>query len=138
MTIFYNWQVLRVMRVRKNGPIAPRDNIFEKIFFSFMFWSLSLCNIKKIHRADPELWECIIFRIKMAYCPKQNIFLEKVLCFWSTYCPYSLWKIWRKWLEPISKKVKIYGIPSKISANIYPCKSLPLLKLILHKNWCPQ
>ena len=94
--------------------------------------------IKNIHRADPELWECIIFRIKMAYCPKQNIFLEKVLCFWSTYCPYSLWKIWRKWLEPISKKVKIYGIPSKISANIYPCKSLPLLKLILHKNWCPQ
>ena len=33
--------------------------------------------IKKIHRAGLEVWECIIFGIKMAFCPKKEYFTVK-------------------------------------------------------------
>ena len=67
-----NWQFsttdrfLELSGYAKMAQVSHAIIFLKKIFFSFMFWSLSLCNIKKIHRADPELWECVLFRTKMA------------------------------------------------------------------------
>ena len=86
----------------KNGLKAkkiklPLMNFFLKklIKFSCTYWLLSLCKIlKKILRADPELWGCAIFGPKMAHLPWKKLFWYKPsLLLSSTYWTFPLCKI---------------------------------------------
>ena len=68
----------------------PQTRIFwgkSLILFSFTYWSLSLCKIKKKNlTADPELCGCTIFGLKMAHLPKQDLF-QKTCSFTPIYNP---------------------------------------------------
>ena len=58
-------------------------------------------NFKKILRVDPELWGCTIFGPKMVHL-LQTIFFGKLLrSFLSTYWPFSLCKILKKFFQQI-------------------------------------
>ena len=55
-----------------------------------------LQNLKKILTADPELWECVIFRPKMAHLPRTKIFWYKpLLLLSSTIGPFQCVKIFK-------------------------------------------
>ena len=61
-----------------------------------------LQNLKKILRANPELWGCVIFAPKMAHLSWANFFWYKLL--WllsSTHWLFSLFKIFKKFLQQI-------------------------------------
>ena len=68
----------------------------------YLWDSFILQSFKKILRADPELWGCAIYRPKIAHLSWIKIFWYKPLLFLSsTYWPFSLCKILKKFLEPI-------------------------------------
>ena len=61
-----------------------------------------LQNFKKILRANPELWGCAIFGSKIPQFVLNKIFWYKpLLLLSSTYWPFSLCKILKKFLQPI-------------------------------------
>ena len=61
-----------------------------------------LQNFKKILRANPELWGCAIFGLKMAHLPWTKLFWYKpLLLLSSTYWPFSMGKILQKFLQRI-------------------------------------
>ena len=100
------------MQIVKNGLKAkkikfPQMNFFPKkqlIKFWCTYSLLWFCKIlKKILRADPELWGCAIFGPKMAHLPWAKFFWYKplLLLLLSTYWPFLLCKILKKFLERI-------------------------------------
>ena len=61
----------------RNGQFAPNKTAKEKSlkFFSSTNWTLSLCKtLKKIMKADADLWGFAIFGRRMAHFPKQGFF----------------------------------------------------------------
>ena len=61
-----------------------------------------LQNFKKILRANPELWGCAIFGPKIAHLSWTNFFWYKpLLLLSSTYWPFSLCKIFKKFFQRI-------------------------------------
>ena len=79
-----------------------------------------LQNFKKILRADPELWGCAIFGPKMAHLSWTKFFWYKpLLLLSSTYWPFSLCKILKKFFQQIQsyKDVQFLGPKWLISPN---------------------
>ena len=60
-----------------------------------------LQNFKKILRADPELRRCGIFRPKMAHLLWTIFLVQNIIYLLSTYWPFSLCKILKKFLQRI-------------------------------------
>ena len=61
----------------QNGPFAPPKFFFSKIINIILIYLLGFFvvqNFKKILRADPELWGCAIFGLKMAHFSKWEFF----------------------------------------------------------------
>ena len=59
--------------------------------------ALSLCKtLKKILKADQELWGCVLFRPKLTHLPQTKHFWEKKL-FSSTHCPIFKKKL--EWIQ---------------------------------------
>ena len=59
-------------------------------------------NFKRILRANPELWGCAIFGLKMAHSSSTKFFWYKpLLLLSSTYWPFSMCKILQKFLQRI-------------------------------------
>ena len=58
-----------------------------------------LQNFKNILRTDPELWRCGIFRPKMAHLPWTIFLVQNIIYLLSTYWPFSLCKILKKFLR---------------------------------------
>ena len=56
---------------------------------------------KKILRADPDLWQCIIYGAKMSQLAQTRIYFGKAIKFLSTSWSISLFKIFKKSLEQI-------------------------------------
>ena len=57
-----------------------------------------LQNFKKILRADPELWGCVIFGPQMVHLPQTNFFLKKIVnvIFIYLLAPFNLQKFKKK------------------------------------------
>ena len=60
-----------------------------------------LQSFKTILRADPELSGCAIFGTKWPSCPEQIFWYKPLLLLSSTCWPFSLCKIYKKFLQPI-------------------------------------
>ena len=61
----------------QNGPFAPNKYFFRKLLILILIYLLApflVQNFKKILPADPELWGCTIFKLKMAHFPKWEFF----------------------------------------------------------------
>ena len=86
----------------KNGLKAKKIKLPQMSFFyqktntnnifMYLLAPLVLQNFKKILRADPELWQCAIFRPKMAHLSWTKIFRYKPLLLSSTYWPFHCQK----------------------------------------------
>ena len=64
----------------KKWPICAKDNFFRKtidIIFMYLLTLFIMQNLKKTVRADPELWQHIIFGPKMTHLPWRNFFFRK-------------------------------------------------------------
>ena len=66
----------------QNGPIAPNENFFRKSINIILIYLLAPFTVqtlkeKKTFRADPELWQHVIFGPKLCKCPKEIVFCRK-------------------------------------------------------------
>ena len=97
----------------KNGPKAKKIKLPQMNFFSqkttnkifmYLLAPFILKNFEKILRANPELWRCAFFRPKMAHLSWTKKFLYKRwLLLSTTYWPFSLCKILKKFLQQIQR-----------------------------------
>ena len=97
----------------KNGLKAKKIKLPQMNFFSqkttnkifmYLLAPFILKNFEKILRADPELWRCAFFMPKMAHLSWTKKFLYKRwLLLSTTYWPFSLCKILKKFLQQIQR-----------------------------------
>ena len=72
------------------------------ITFIYLLALFIVQNLKKILTADPELWGHTIFGPKIVYLPQTKLFWKKsLISFSSTYWPFSLCKILKKFFQRI-------------------------------------
>ena len=60
-----------------NSPFVSNKIFLEKaidIISMYLLVTFTVQNFKKILRADPVLWGCPIFGLKMAHLPEQGFF----------------------------------------------------------------
>ena len=92
------------MASRLKRSNCPKWNFFSKnnTIFMYLLVPVILQNFKRILRADPELSACAIFGQKMAHLSWTIFFWYKPLLLLSSTCwPFSLCKIYKKFLQPI-------------------------------------
>ena len=69
--------------------------------FMYLLSPFIVQNFKKVLRADPELWDVPFLGPKWPICPENFFWYKPLLLLSSTYWPFSLCKILKKFLEPI-------------------------------------
>ena len=71
-----------------------------KIIFIYILAPFILQNLKKIFRTNPELWGCAIFGPKIPqFVLNKDFWYKTLLSFSSTYWPFSMEKILKKFLK---------------------------------------
>ena len=65
----------------QNGSFAPNKFFFQKIniIFIYLLAPFILLNFKKILRANPELWGCVIFGLKILQFVQNKFFLVQTI-----------------------------------------------------------
>ena len=66
----------------KKIKLPPMNFFLKKQLITFLMYMLApfiLQNFKKIIRADPELWQCAIFRPKMAHLFWTNFLVQTII-----------------------------------------------------------
>ena len=131
-----------VSRLKRSN--CPKWNFFSKNkIFMYLLAPFILKNFKRILRADPELSGYTMFGHKMAHLSWTIFFRYKPLpSLSSTYWPFSLCKIYKKFLQPIQScedapflDPKWSICPRKLlisfSSNYYPLSLCKISKKIL-------
>ena len=89
----------------QNYPFVPNKFFLLQTIIITFIYLLALFivqNLKKILTADPELWGHTIFGPKIVYLPQTKLFWKKsLISFSSTYWPFSLCKILKKFFQRI-------------------------------------
>ena len=89
----------------QNYPFVPNKFFLLQTIIITFIYLLALFivqNLKKILTADPELWRHTIFGPKIVYLPQTKLFWKKsLISFSSTYWPFSLCKILKKFFQRI-------------------------------------
>ena len=83
--------------------LLQNQYVFSKAtnkIFIYIWAPFILQNFLKILRANPELRGCAIFKPKIAHLSYKKFF-GTLLLLSSTYCPFSLCKILKKFLQQI-------------------------------------
>lgn len=121
----------------QNDPFALNKDAFGQNHINNFHAPLTPFIVKKflkILRADPEVWECVIFRTKMAHWSKQDFSSEKATTYSSSiYCLPSLCKIWSKSLKRLLRKLTICKYVMCTFCFLFSEK-LPFLAFILRRR----